>query len=126
MPHILHKTIIRDVIRTNPRVAYVAEEGCWWTTREEDIYTDPTTGVACDPRRSRIAAVPWGPFLYRAQSNPAAFGKHGLDAFIAAYHGNCIVNIIDPRPTALDIWQQYNDAMDRMIELGRTNGGKLQ
>lgn len=50
-------------------------------------------------------------FIAQAEANPTHYGKHGLRAFVAAYHGNLIVES-NKRPTSFDSWDQYNEAID--------------
>jgi len=55
-------------------------------------------------------------FITHAEGNPTHYGKHGLDAFVAAYHGNATTD--DGRPTSFSTWDEYNELIDNAV-----NGG---
>jgi hypothetical protein len=78
-------------------------------------------GLPCDPRGSVLFMTDdVEGFLTAAENNSAHYGRHGLRAFMAAHHQNCI----DPRslrPTSATTWDEYNDAIDR-FDLKQNSG----
>lgn len=53
-------------------------------------------------------------FLEAAETHPEFYGRHGLRAFMATHHLNCILSLDDPRPWSESKWDAYNDALDRL------------
>ncbi|HXI16474.1 MAG TPA: hypothetical protein VNM48_08885, partial [Chloroflexota bacterium] len=49
-------------------------------------------------------------FIRMAEKNPDHYGRHGIKAFIAAYHGNVLTE--DGKPTSLRDWEDYNRLLD--------------
>ncbi len=86
---------------------------CWWKFGRP-IYSIPGDkyGLPCDPRRSPLLEMtnPLG-FIKAAEDNPTHYGRHGLRAFAAAYHGN-VVAIETGHPTSLNTWDEYNAVID--------------
>lgn len=99
---------------------------CWWA--EHTFYTRPIPnkppdypGLPCDPRGGMLLQVQTGSvapdgrtidaleFIRKAEQNPSHYGRHGIKAFIAAYHGNVLV---DGKPWALRDWEDYNRLLD--------------
>ena len=88
---------------------------CWWGAGGDAfLYTIPTGtghGLPCDPRGSVLMQGTLPEFLKAAKANPDHYGRHGLDAFMAAYHGNLLTD--EDKPTSLGGWEQYNQLLDR-------------
>lgn len=57
-------------------------------------------------------------FLTSAEANPTHYGRHGILAFLAAHHLNC-VDSVTRRPSAATEWEEYNRAIDRYLEAQR-------
>lgn len=77
-------------------------------------------GLPCDPRGSVLFQTEKvEAFIQTAKEKSAHYGKHGIRAFLAAHHLNCIISSFDPRPTSGADWQEYNDALDRLDEMKR-------
>lgn len=74
-------------------------------------------GLPCDPRGSVLFQTESvEKFVITAKLKSAHYGKHGIRAFLAAHHLNCVVGLFDKRPTSGTSWQEYNDALDRLDE----------
>ena len=74
-------------------------------------------GLPCDPRGSVLFMTDHVEgFLTAAENSSAHYGKHGLRAFMAAHHLNCIESSTSLRPWSAAGWQEYNDAIDRFDE----------
>jgi hypothetical protein len=87
---------------------------CWWKIGDP-IYQVPAgrpgEGLPCDPRGAVLMETDdLAGFLQAAKENPEHYGKHGLDAFMAAYHGNVVAT--NGYPTCFKTWQEYNDLID--------------
>jgi hypothetical protein len=73
--------------------------------------------LPCDPRGSVLFQTDdVHGFLNAAAERPEHYGKHGLRAFMAAHHSNCVVSLDDPGPWSDESWDAYNDALDRLDE----------
>lgn len=88
---------------------------CWWTASWNDVYKLPELGVPCDPRGSVLMQTDKpDQFIAAAEANPDHYGKYGLQAFMAAYHGN--VRVADNhKPTSLEGWEAYNKLIDEAM-----------
>ncbi len=97
------------------KTAYYAVHTCWWSFTTP--YTLPVPGSAvigglpCDPTGSVLMEADAVKFIESAEANFAHYGKHGLRAFAAAFHGNVLT--INGKPTALCGWDHYNALLDR-------------
>ncbi len=71
--------------------------------------------LPCDPRGGMLFETDnVEGFLKSAEEHAGHYGKHGLRAFLAAHHANCVVSLTDMRHTCFEGWQAYNDALDRL------------
>jgi len=111
-----HKTSLEDIkaiAKHSDRLVYAAQT-CWWKIGDP-VYTLPSNtsavGLPCGPRREMLLETD-NPleFIEAAEKNPDHYGKHGLDAFVAAYHGNVVTR--DGRPTSFEGWDKYNELID--------------
>jgi hypothetical protein len=88
----------------------------WWSKLAEGfVYRSPTNGLPCDPRGAMLMQADFADFWKAAKEKPEHYGKHGLEAFVAAFHGNVEVETADGRgwlPTALNAWDDYNRLLD--------------
>ncbi len=76
-------------------------------------------GLPCDPRGSVLMMTRRGDaegFLKAAENSSVHYGKHGLRAFMAAHHSNCIESSTSLHPWSASGWQEYNEAIDRFDE----------
>lgn len=105
---------------------------CWWTDKGDHLYnghglgprtaTNPLTGkelreewnIPAGPRNEPLLeAHDPAKFIRQAEEAPSGYyGKHGLDAFMAAYHGNIVVNSRNDLPTSFQGWAEYNRIID--------------
>lgn len=83
---------------------------CWWKVGDP-VYSHDESGLPCGPRGEMLLETddPMS-FIAAAEANPAHYGKHGLDAFVAAYHGNTVTET--GLPTSLETWDEYNKLLD--------------
>jgi hypothetical protein len=101
-----------DEFSDRARICY-AVHTCWWRIwlhHTEPHYTK--SNLPCDPRGSMLLQAPIGRFLQTAEKNQAHYGKHGLLAFVAAYHGNVLAS--NGNPTSFDSWGRYNKLIERI------------
>lgn len=105
-----------DLVRADePEMVYYGAQSPWWTHRAMDLRTGPN-GVPCDPLGGVLLQTDKvDGFLRNAEENAVHYGRHGLLAFIAAHHGNCVTSYKRHGITALPEWDDYNDALDRMF-----------
>lgn len=86
----------------------------WWFVGERLPYQNKS-GLPSDPRGGVLFQIdkPNGfrEFLQTAMDSPTHYGKHGLEAFALAYHGNIVVKDTG-KPTCLDSWEHYNAVLD--------------
>ena len=116
MPYIREKTTLEDIKAEKPKTIWYSVNTCWWTHRQNDLRVHPESGLPCDPRGGMLMMGPAGEFIANAEANPEHYGKHGLDAFIAAHNDNCVVHLqFDHRPTCLATWDEYNKRLDNPI-----------
>jgi hypothetical protein len=119
---------VKTIAKYSKIILYGANT-CWWTASWNDIYRHPDVGLPCDPRGGVLMQTNgedgWEEFIKQAEENPTHYGKHGLRAFLLAYHGCVKVqsaktgNIV---PTCLSTWQEYNDLIDENAKLDNLKG----
>ena len=112
---IVKKITLEEVRAAKPEMIYYGAATCWWThdPAHLDILPD---GIPCDPRGGILFETDKvEDFLKQAEANSEYYGKHGMDAFIAAHHLNCIVRDgpNKGRPSCDVSWDAYNEAIDR-------------
>ena len=112
MPFIRKMTTLEQIQLAAPETIYWSVNTCWWTHRQTDLREHPNSGLPCDPRGGVLMMGPWSDFLAAAEANPGHYGKHGLDALMAAHNDNCVMSFRDYRKTCLQTWQEYNDLID--------------
>lgn len=112
------ENITLDQVRAaKPKMIFYSVHTCWWTHDPEHLRTD--TAIPTDPSGSPLFETDDAEaFLKMAIQNSVHYGKHRLDAFMAAHHLNCVVSLDDPRPYCGREWQQYNDAIDKGVQHG--------
>lgn len=110
--------VLADSCKAKGGVLVYAVHSPWWmiweTADTQPPYRVPGGSVPCDPRGSVLLQTddPHA-FIAPAESNPSHYGKHGLRAFVAAYHGNVVVEKGGRfLPTSLDSWDAYEAAID--------------
>lgn len=113
------KTVDLDsIIASEPQTIWYSALTCWWTHRRTDLCQHPQSGIPTDPRGAPLLMLQPASHVkdffrrVRLSARDGVYGKHGLDAFIAAHAANCQVGIDDPRPTSLQTWREYNLLID--------------
>jgi len=89
----------------------------WWNLCPPWLYTigGKPRGIPCDPRGSVLLETgKFDEFIKSAEDNLSHYGRHGIQAFVAAYHGN--VTTDGGLPTSLDDWEAYNALLDEQKE----------
>jgi hypothetical protein len=110
--------IADDEFNLNGQICY-AISTCWWCfLAYHPGYKQGS--LPCDPRGSMLMQAPAKRFVENAKQNAEHYGKHGLLAFMAAYHGNVVTEEFN-LPTSLQSWKEYNDLIDKWIEANETN-----
>ena len=85
---------------------------CWWCLlKHHPGYRNG--GLPCDPLGGMLLQAPAAKFIESAENNPEHYGEYGLEAFMAAYHGNVITD--DGKPTALKSFKKYNDLIKAYV-----------
>ncbi len=104
-----------EILDSKPEMIYYGANTCWWTHDVNHIYRHPRLRhLPCDPSAGVLYQTDdVKGFFVAAAENATHYGKHGLRAFVAAHHLNCVVSAQDTRPTCFDNWQAYNDILDR-------------
>jgi len=101
------------------------------TIRADGTIVDDRTGKVmgsmpiASGRERKVGGLPCGPrgevlyqtddvegFLSSAEQNPQHYGRHGLEAFMAAHHLNCAVDATTRRPWSFESWDDYNRILD--------------
>lgn len=112
MPHIVKKITLEEVVAANPETIYYGAISCWWTHDPAHLGRSKS-GLPSDPRGGVLfQAEDITGFLKAAAEAPDHYGRHGLDAFMAAHHLNCQRSAEDQRPWCMATWDEYNDAID--------------
>jgi len=118
MPAVVERMSFENVRRAKPTTIFYGVNTCWWTHRESDLYRHPECGLPCDPRGGMLMQTDNADeFLRQAEAHPEHYGRHGLRAFMAAHHQNCITGDGGPRhlwPTCLQTWEEYNALLDAL------------
>lgn len=103
--------------RESPGMEVVYAVGtCWWSLYKDEWmpYTKPAPlgGIPCDPRGSMLMQGELSKFIGSAVANQSHYGKHGLLALAAAFHGN-VIHVRSGLPTSFEGWEKYNLVLDR-------------
>jgi len=115
---------LEQVRAANPKMIYYGAMSCWWTHDPDDLREASRLGklsLPSDPRGGVLFETDKPEdFLRSAEADVAHYGKHGLAAFMAAHHQNCILvqakggKAMEAwgRRWCMPSWQEYNDAID--------------
>jgi len=103
--------MIEQIARDKPNSHVVYSVGtCWWKIGDP-IYSKDGSGLPCDPRGALLMEChDLAGFLKNAKENVSHYGKHGMRAFVAAYHGNVLTD--DHKPTCFESWDDYNKLIE--------------
>lgn len=118
---IIERITLEEIRKAKPVMIFYAANTCWWTHDPAHLGTLPGKHpLPCDPRGSVLFQTDdIEGFLKAAENNLTHYGKHGLRAFMAAHHLNCVVSLSDQRATSAEGWDEYNDALDRLDRRGK-------
>ena len=107
---------IKTLARESGYLVY-ATQTCYWKVNSPVHQYPPSVvpRLPCGPRGEMLLETddPIG-FIRAAEKNPAHYGRHGLRAFVAAYHGN--VTTEGGLPTSFESWDEYNKLIDSVTE----------
>jgi hypothetical protein len=135
---VIQKIVTLEQVRAaNPKMIWYGANTCWWTHLAEDLREASRLGrqaLPSDPRGGMLfETINVEAFLRAAEESPDHYGKHGLAAFMAAHHRNCLIGravtdsvivlATSARPWCMPTWQEYNEAIDatqRREERGTT------
>lgn len=103
---------IKALAKMSNRLVY-GMQSCWWKVGSL-IYTHHIGSLPCGPSGEMLLETdnPMG-FIAAAENSVDHYGKHGLKAFVAAYHGNLLDD--NGTPTSFKTWQEYNDLIDKQL-----------
>lgn len=124
-PEIIRAVSLEEVIAATPPMIWVGLLTEWWTHREEDLMQN-CDGMACDPMGGIIVPANGLEFIESALEHPDHFGRHGLAAFEAAHHANCVRSLDESPlvPACMEHWEDYNKGVDRRCARELTEVGK--
>ena len=112
MAYIRHEITLEDIKAENPEQIWYSVNTCWWTHRRTDLRQKFNSGLPCDPRGGVLRMMAARAFIAYAEANPDHYGRHQLDALMAAHNDNCVVSEGDPTKTCLESWGEYNDLLE--------------
>ena len=99
---------LEEIIASEPAGIYYSSQTCWWTHNPDHICGDE---FPLDPSGAPLFVVENAiEFLKEAKENPDHYGKHGLEAFMAAHHQN--VTQGNGKPVCFPAWDYYNRLID--------------
>lgn len=106
---------LRELATRKPEARVVwSTRSCWWCVW--DLTPTPYAaegGIPTDPFGAVLLEChDLAGFLDRAEADPDHYGKHGLTALMASYHGNLTTS--DGEPVAFTGWIGYNLAIARL------------
>ena len=109
---------LTEVRAACPSKIYYGARTCWWTHDSRHLGRHKS-GLPCDPRGGVLFETDDVEDFLRAaeqetQKSPKScqYGRHGLRAFMAAHHLNCVVSATDRRSTCFVSWEDYNRILD--------------
>ena len=114
MAYIKTVTTLESIRADNPTTIYYSMSTCWWTHKQSDVETLLGSGLPCDPRGGVLMETDAETFLLAAEGQPGFYGRHGLDAFMAAHNDNCVASSrrAEQRPACMRTWEEYNSQLD--------------
>lgn len=97
------------------KMVFYGANTCWWTADPKDLHKHPTAGLPCDPRGGMLMQTKERDgmtFIKSALAVPEHYGKHGIRAFLLAYHG-CVKVKETGLATCFATWDEYNQLIDQ-------------
>lgn len=117
---IIERVTLEQVREAKPAMIYYGANTCWWTHDPNHLSRTTGVGLPCDPRGGVLFETDdIEGFLKAAERNAQHYGRHGLRAFMAAHHLNCILSLSEPRPWCSPDWLEYNEALDALDQRNR-------
>ena len=112
MAYIVNRITLGQIKAAKSEVIYYSAQTCWWTHDSAHLCLN-SARLPSDPRGGVLfEAHDVDAWFQAAEAKPDHYGKHGLAAFIAAHHLNCVVSLGDWRSTCMETWREYNALID--------------
>lgn len=106
---------LEGIRKASSRMIFYGANTCWRTNDPLHLSRHPS-GLPCDPRGGMpLQTEDVEGFLRTAEEHVSHYGKHGLRAFRAAHHLNCVVSRTDRRSTCFASWDDYNRILDEAL-----------
>lgn len=102
------KITIDDVRKAKPEKIYYSIFTKWWTHDPQHVKND-LGDILIETHQVED-------YLQEPEKNPDHYGRHGIEAFMAAHHLNCVHSEENPESWAFCAWDEYNDMIDRSLE----------
>jgi hypothetical protein len=104
---------LKPMVARCPRIFH-GYNTVWWTCNRDDLYKKRGVSIPTGPRGEALLELDVKDFLEAAEQNPEQYGKHGLDALAAAFHGHIRVKDGDKAglPTTVTSWDEVNQLID--------------
>ncbi len=118
-------TSLQQLRDARPAMIFYSIRTCWWTANPDDLCCPEGhpmkdceyRGIPLDPAGAPLCQTDdIDAFLREAEVNPSHYGRHGLEAFILAYHGNIVSE--EGLPRCATKWDSYNSLLDTLAERG--------
>ena len=113
---IIKAITLEQIVALAPPMIFYSALTCWWTHDRLHLQRHPVSKLPCDPRGAPLYETKHVMEFFRQarlKAREGVYGKHGLDAFVAAHHLNCLTSEADRRATCFTTWKDYNDLIDR-------------
>jgi len=126
---ILEEVTIEQIKQRKQPMIFYGANTCWWSDDPNHLGQTPPRvlvinnrevqggGLPCDPRQGMLMETRTPEeFLRLSEENPSYYGKHGIRAFMAAYHGVVVVlkGGGQRQPWCFTSWDEYNELLDRI------------
>lgn len=111
--------------QNNGRLVYSTFSPWWFILARGDeklpYYLKTSPCLPCDPRGAVLLETTGiCAFIDAAEQNVEHYGRHGIEAFVAAYHENVVER--DGMSTSLNNWDEYNNVIDVHKEMDDGQG----
>lgn len=106
-------TSLETIRLLKPAMIFYGANTCWWTHDRAHLCVKPGSGLPCDPRGGMLLQTDdVEGFLRSAEDSAEHYGEHGIRAFLAAHHQNCVVSRTNRASTCFPDWAEYNRILD--------------
>jgi len=112
---IIKAITLEQIIALAPPMIYYSTLTCWWTHDRLHLQRHPVSKLPCDPRGAPLYETKHVMEFFRQarlKAREGVYGKHGLDAFIAAHHLNCLISETNRSSTCFTTWAEYNQIIN--------------